>query len=224
MKFRHLLITNFQYPAEFAFLDERLELFNKLTIPSVKNQTYKNFTWIIIVNTITESITVPKDLGMKVKITSNEKFQNFLSNLKTDYVVTTRLNNCDMVHPKFIEEIQKVAKPNPCNYLIDINFLKYELSTGNLFKSKVSDKVSPFVSLVEPIKEDKIPTTIHRRAYKGLSRTRDIEKIKKDKAVQTIHDYIDPVSDNPYEEIVEILGKKINQKGIFFNKYIKDLK
>ena len=49
-------------------------------------------------------------------------------------------------------------------------------------------------------------------------------RINKEYAVQTIHDYIDVVSDRPYEEPVTIRGKKINSKGMFFNKYVNNLK
>lgn len=223
MNFRHFVITNFQYPSNFAFLDERLELFNKLTIPSMMNQTCKRFTWIIIVNTLTDELFIPSDLGFKCMIISNKEFKSLLLNQKADHIVTTRLDNGDLLHPKFIEEVQKMTRAESGCYLIDIDFLNYDVRNKLIFRGR-KDLLSPFVSLVEPLFRGILPRTIHRRSYRDLNASRKVKKIKsKLYCVQSIHDYIDIISAHPYEEPVIKFGKRLDSKGKFFNKYTNKL-
>jgi glycosyltransferase involved in cell wall biosynthesis len=143
MSFKHFLITRFNLRSEHwgstksglpvlndEWMEERLILFKKWCLPSVLNQSNKNFEWIIFLDNSTEQrykvqlsqmIEPWKNILIRYingdKVFDQEIHKILSKAYATDYCITTRLDNDDIVHTDFIDEIQKCAVGNAPLYI-----------------------------------------------------------------------------------------------------------
>lgn len=103
------------------YLESRFEIFEKYTFYSLRNQSNQNFIWLVMFHQDTPERYKEKiqDFQMKMPqfqplfFTSEEsvKMQEIIGDyIKKNYagyfVITTRIDNDDLVHEKFIEKIQ----------------------------------------------------------------------------------------------------------------------
>lgn len=157
------------------WLKNRFMLFENYCLPSVKNQTNQNFMWCVFFD-----INTPDSFRNKIKIISDD-YQNFkpifidgikmlnsafiqyaVNHSKDDdeFVITTRLDNDDLIHKNFIETIQKLYKPID-KMVIDL-VKGYSITLGKPYCEirEYTTYFNPFISVVESV--TKIETVISK--------------------------------------------------------------
>ena len=179
--FHHFLITRFNLHFETPawqkdknhnetlseeWMSSRLEIFEKYCLPSVLKQTNLNFRWIIffdIKTTLPNRKIIEKLLFdipfISIYYIAGNAFQTeqksyILEHLgnNTKHIITTRVDNDDVLHEKFIEKIQSCFS---WQEYMAVNFVKlYTLSITEDRPLKVNYVFSGhFISLIEKIKE-----------------------------------------------------------------------
>jgi Putative rhamnosyl transferase len=179
MNFSHFLLTQFNlrnFPKSFnddysnwvEWTRKRVTLFKTYCLPSILNQVEKNFSWFIYFDRHTPDEFTPfiKELSLHgfIKICYCDGidyfFKNYLSEIKgsikpsDQWIITTRLDNDDMLHQNAIGTIQQ-------------NFIerdKYLISLASGYVMDVERKIlahyfypmSPFISLIESISDNPI--------------------------------------------------------------------
>lgn len=170
---KHFLLTRFNVKASTktvsvsqsdSWLSHRFELFEKYCLPSVKNQSNQNFTWGVFFDTNTT-----QKYKEKVEKISNS-YNNFVpifidesSDLKPasskfiasnieesdQYIITTRLDNDDIIHKQFIDTIHKLFSPTN-GMVIDLRKgYQVTIEKDNLEIRKYYQLFNPFISLIE---------------------------------------------------------------------------
>lgn len=211
---KHFVITRFNLkgkknlkgnrlfdPLSNEWLDERFDLFNTYCLPSVKNQTNKNFIWLVCFDTDTPKAYLPiienikKDFknfipvfvdgfsGLESKI--KETIQNTIINTD-EFIITTRIDNDDIIHQDFIKSIQNLYKPE-VNTLIDLRqgyqFIINENPTSlRAFKLPYN----PFLSVIENTDDYKTIIAEQHRYWKTLPNI--IINKKQHLWMQVVHD------------------------------------
>ncbi|MDQ1297136.1 MAG: hypothetical protein QG611_1115 [Bacteroidota bacterium] len=186
MNYKHFIITRFNLRSaekewsrdkqgNSVFTDEwinhRTDLFLKYCLPSVVNQTNKNFLWLLYFDITTNDNIQKKfrDLENEHKyllkviyVNGYEDFQksycnDVLSLCNTDqkYIITTRLDNDDIIHKDFIKKIQDNFFEQE---FMAVNFVKI-LMINPYEKNKIHIDYSfsnHFISLIEKINHEGI--------------------------------------------------------------------
>lgn len=163
-KFKHYIITRFNVPypqvekdsipkgIRPGYLKQRFEVFGKYTVPSVKNQTNKDFEWIVLFDKRT-----PEPFLSLIKKYEEEKVFRAVYVDRMDYsekavrelvedfdisnipVITSRVDNDDAIVDDYVESIQLVAKdilPNE-TYLSSPHVFRYDCKDKSLSKYKM---------------------------------------------------------------------------------------
>jgi len=129
--FRHFVITRFnlkrKIPTSAEWLQRRIELFEKYSLPSIQSQTEKDFFWLVLFDK-----DVPKNLQEKIdawqKSCNNfnpmlcggwihktiggcveEFIRTETERDRTSYTLTTRIDNDDGMHEDFVKTLQATA-------------------------------------------------------------------------------------------------------------------
>lgn len=177
--FKHIVITRFNLPNRWnkdkfgnvvlnkTWLEDRYKLFEKYCLPSIKNQTNQNFEWWVYFDENISSFYknkneeiflnykkfVPKyevsyddfEMNMPKELYEMAKYENI------DFLITTRLDNDDMLAKDTISLIQDKTKFNALS-LLEIPFgYTLELSKKKSRLRKVKSYKNPFISLVEKV-------------------------------------------------------------------------
>src|SRR5258706_3766487 len=170
--FAHFLLTQFNlrnfskssqaaYDQWLNWTRDRITLFKTYCLPSILNQTAKNFSWLIYFDAGTPTEFKPFIQELEgyefIKICYCEGGEDFLENylqevkrrVKQDnqWIITTRLDNDDALHRSAIEIIQQ-------NFIEKDKFL---ISLASGYVMDIERKVlahyfypmSPFISLIE---------------------------------------------------------------------------
>lgn len=176
-RFSHYLITRFNVPnSEWRksieeggttwseWMEERMELFKSYCLPSVKNQSEENFTWLICIDPNTkkkyrsflESINLNKKKCEIVEVSSYgilaDKLGNFIKNdlnCSKEYVITSRLDNDDAIERRFIGHIQNEFNRQKFQPLIFPHGYQLVLVEDDKYMKKVKLPKGPFISLIE---------------------------------------------------------------------------
>ncbi|WP_304141856.1 glycosyltransferase [Mesoflavibacter zeaxanthinifaciens] len=157
-----------------SWLTNRLQLFQKFCLPSVKNQSNQNFIWIIAIdidtpiffkNKINEILKNIENIkliyvdgfnGLSSEL--NTKIQSLL-NPEDHFIITTRLDNDDIIHRDFVKTIQELYTPSH-NTIIDLKN-GYQLSLNNSKDIRyLGYAFNPFISLIEA--SDNIKTVLFK--------------------------------------------------------------
>lgn len=128
MSHKHFIVTRFNLKCEVWFNDksgnqvltddwmnQRISLFKNYCFPSVINQKCKNFEWLIYIDDETKSSYINKLNKLKkiypfilLKTSSHESFKDqymrdllLMTNSKDTHLITTRLDNDDVIHNDF---------------------------------------------------------------------------------------------------------------------------
>ena len=178
--FIHIITTRFNVPTEnwaqtrsghTALTDEwhehRFDLFQKYTFPSFKNQKNKNFIWLVFfdVNTSEKYRQIISRLqqnlpnftpvfvkdGSEINSGITEIFRKYFQQ-DTQFVISTDIDNDDLLHEEFVDIIQSLYKPVH-NAVIDLRRgLQMSLIKQNqVLVNEYYAVANPFVSLVENI-------------------------------------------------------------------------
>lgn len=178
MKYMHYVLTRFNIRINYEYiknpknspllkildedyLEERFDIFEKYTLPSMKNQTNQNFKWLIFFHKRT-----PKKFLNRIKklkkfynfedlyFDDGEKFRLLDYRVKnkdySDFHITTRIDNDDIIDEDYIKKIQDYANNNlhecfisfPHGLKFDLNFNKEVdfYSKFNHFTSMISSE------------------------------------------------------------------------------------
>ena len=182
-KFEHFLITRFnlqKFHRSFnpdnekwiAWIKRRFTIFQNYCLPSVANQTNKNFRWLIYFDTMTppEIDNYINELRQYDFIEicyangSEDFFIKYLSDIQekikkeTEWIITSRLDNDDCLHSSVIDRIQNEFIPSD-KYMISFA-LGYVYDTEIQKLSQYYYLKSPFISLIE--KKDSLLGIYHK--------------------------------------------------------------
>lgn len=175
-RYKHFVITRFNIRANYKcalknpdnnpmkrildedYLKERFSIFEKYTLPSIKQQTNQNFIWLILFHKNTPDSFKKKIEELKEEFTfidlyfgDEEKF-DFLEycnkqgeNIK--YAITTRIDNDDMFSYDYIDKIQEYANSNLHECILSFSKgRKYDLNSKKLYEYERKD--NHFLSMI----------------------------------------------------------------------------
>ncbi|MBN1599351.1 MAG: hypothetical protein JW894_13745 [Bacteroidales bacterium] len=180
-KFDHFLITRFNLKSDQNnwktadnrsiastgdWLDHRIELFQEYCLPSVINQSNKDFTWLIYLDSETtheyrqkiENLTNGYSL---IKLRYADNYGEFIAKHTSDiihikspdkeYIITSRIDNDDVVHFNYIDTVQKQFENQE---FMAVNFIKtYHYKIIQPEKLYLNYRFSnQFISIIEKIK------------------------------------------------------------------------
>lgn len=162
--FRHVLLTRFntRLPGSHApdgpWLRNRMPLFEKYCVPSVRRQTVKDFDWVVFADAAT-----PQPWRDQLELLGHwadfrlvfldgpfgaDTAARAISELALDgapFLITSRLDNDDAIAPHFVASVHRAFRPRRLEFL---NFpLGYQLAAGRVLLRPYL--ASSFASLVE---------------------------------------------------------------------------
>ena len=132
---KHFIVTRFNdyFPClpnphlgvDNDWLEKRINLLNKFTIPSVKNQTDKDFTWILKCHPKTPSwarkildkgdfiVSYEEEVHKLINTQASVSFAKIIRRLtKEKSIITTRLDSDDVISKNHISLVKKSIQPN----------------------------------------------------------------------------------------------------------------
>ena len=96
-----------------AYLDHRIQMFNRFTIPSVQSQTDKNFEWLILIHPDTDSkYKKAFNAGTLVEVARDTEV---LAKVKQDgWIATTNLDSDDALAFDFMSNLRVQVREENC--------------------------------------------------------------------------------------------------------------
>lgn len=171
--FEHYLITRFNLKnpnwdvtknneelLNDAWMEDRMWLFENFCLPSVTSQTNQNFTWLLYLDTTTSEKYKTKIFDLTSGIENVKVFfingmnefypqiQKTITDNTKPYLITTRIDNDDVISRFFIDEVQK--KFDSQDFLA-VDIIKgYSLQIKPIYiLGKKEHVFNPFISLIE---------------------------------------------------------------------------
>jgi Protein of unknown function (DUF3118). len=165
----HHIITRFNLRSSWAydeawFLD-RLELFDKYTLPSLRRQTNKNFTWHLLFDQKRTKPHLEKlealnhngiDLRFHLFGEKEEPFEELKKQIYSEgeAILTSRVDNDDILHPDYVAVMQKEASKKLAEGLQKPELFDFMISYYWSPEQKTMTRrreyyPSPFSSLIE---------------------------------------------------------------------------
>ena len=145
------------------WLEHRFFLFEHYCLPSIKNQTFQDFEWIVLVDSMTPDNYKTKIAGyqkdcpqMTVVYVDPENGRYFaeifrqeiVKRLREEQVITTYLDNDDALNIRFVEDLQR--RVVSVNNGVFINYSDgYQYYTEGNYLMKIHYPKNHFVSVVE---------------------------------------------------------------------------
>lgn len=134
------------------WMEHRIDLFLQHCLPSMRQQT-ASFIWVMAFDRKTKDIHLGQlDHFDRIPVIFVFDMQphEWLREQepRTPWLITTRLDNDDLLYPNAIESIQ--ANFRQQIEIIDIDYRVVYIATGLAFPSNRPKANSPFLSLVEP--------------------------------------------------------------------------
>ncbi len=173
--YKHFLITRFNLnysksnslkPVSEEWISSRLAIFQRFCLPSILNQSNKNFTWFLYFDTNTPEKykQVVADLEAShlfIKAVYIENADMLIPSLNkeikerlevgTEYVITTRMDNDDGLHKHAINTIQQQFK-NQSFAIVNLNNgLQIGINGDKCRMSSFYYISNPFVSMIEKL-------------------------------------------------------------------------
>jgi len=184
MIFKHYLITRFSVPFEDytndkngglvrtdEWLYHRFKLFNTYCLPSVKAQSNQGFTWLVFFDSATPEIfkniinQIQKDYSnfVPLYVSSGAEFITRLNSYiynntkKVDFLITSRIDNDDAIHVKYIDTIQKEAPKYKIDVLLNFKWgIQLDIKTGILYQTR--DESNPFITRICKYQSEAVKT------------------------------------------------------------------
>lgn len=216
-QFVHVIMTRFNVPTRGwnetrsgfkplteEWLDDRFRLFRTYVLPSYKNQTNQNFVWLPFfdVNTsekfrkiiaeIQEEYPTFRPVFVEdfdeMKTKAVEVIPQFFTP-ETKFVITSELDNDDMLHKDYVKTVQQYFKPVH-DLVIDLR-RGYQLTMQPNHKAVVTvynAVANPFVSLAESV--DNFKTMLKERAHNSYRDYKNFSiEDSKEMYIQIVHQY-----------------------------------
>jgi len=162
------------------WLKERFEIFEKYCFPSIKNQTEKNFKWLVYFDSDTPEFFKKKNKKLqslcKVFIPIyTPSFSEFEATLpqtiydlngnNTEYIITTRLDNDDGLHQDAVKIIQEHFVEKDKTIIDLVNGLALQVVGEYKLSLKKGVISGPFISLIEKVSDFIKPITVYDREH-----------------------------------------------------------
>jgi hypothetical protein len=195
--FHHLLITRFNLKnpewkltknndtlLDEQWMTERMELFTNYCLPSVINQTNKNFKWLLYFDELTNDyfkneIRLLTENHQNIEVfyidgmpSFNESILKYVKeNASSEpYIITSRIDNDDCISKYFIDEVQKNF--NKQDFLAVDFYQGYTLQIApQVILGKKDHIFNPFISLIEKNENPKTVWHYAHNMWKKESRT-----------------------------------------------------
>lgn len=166
----NLVLTN-------EWLEQRFYIFENYCLPSVKNQSNLNFKWCIFFDNETPEkykqkiISISKEFNVihPIFIESMEKlketFKDFIiKNIAYDdsHIITTRIDNDDIIHQDFVAIIQSLFQPKDLS-VIDLQ-KGYQVSIDTQYP-EIRLYTHPFNAFISVIEKTKSFNTVFSRMH-----------------------------------------------------------
>ena len=129
-KIKHYIIIRFHYKSsDEKLINNGIELFNNFTLKSLENQSNKNFEIILLIhNEINLNHSSIKKLlkiktNLNIKLIRLKELQSYIdiNSKNIDFLITTRIDNDDLIYKDAVKEIQ-----NKCNKNIPLYYNGYD--------------------------------------------------------------------------------------------------
>lgn len=191
-KFTHLLITRFniritgmgperiESPVmDEAWLAERVLYFEKYCAPSVLAQTKNNFRWLLYFDPATspslfDQLAYVKQASIPVEFAFADSFESMLDDVRqriralpTEYVITSRLDNDDVISNDYIETVQQLFSPVPRTIINFHRGFEADVTNGILKKWNMRFR-NQFLSMIERTKAEEIVTVYGYAHWKSV--------------------------------------------------------
>lgn len=213
MNFAHFLITQFnllQFPLGkelkkgeewLSWTRERVKIFREYCLPSLDNQTCKDFTWLIYfdIKTPDEFQYLIDELKKRdyIKICFSEGNDGFMAdhisdikNLSKDseWIISSRIDNDDIFHKDAIKVIQEAFHPID-EYMISLTS-GYTLNLQTLQMGHYYYPECPFISIIEKCEKEELKSIFYKsHSHWDQLKLRIFDEIvKKDKKTTFIID------------------------------------
>ncbi|HUR31639.1 MAG TPA: glycosyltransferase [Saprospiraceae bacterium] len=144
------------------WLTQRLDLFLTYCVPSVLEQTNKNFTWLVYFDRSTpgfilEKVSFLKNKSPDVRIILVDDYDEMLLDIRAKikssqkpFVITSRLDNDDIISNEYIERIQHNFSPVHNTIFNFKSGLEFSIRK-NVMKKWNNRPHNQFISLVEDV-------------------------------------------------------------------------
>lgn len=145
---KHLILTRHNYNEDYPHLEERKKLIEKYTKKSLENQTSKNFTWCIVTKH-----PVYSDIIDIINFKNKKELEGFMSTFD-DVLLTSRVDNDDILSPEYVESVQEKASElinkGKEEALIDSTGYRWDKRVDSFYKDFLyeSNSNSPFLSVL----------------------------------------------------------------------------
>lgn len=181
------------------WLNNRFYLFENYCLPSVKNQTNQNFVWCVFFD-----VETPQKYRERIEMifenssnfypvfiedidSLNHSFKSFINNslAEGEDVITTRLDNDDLIHKDFIKTIQ-ILYEQKGKGVIDFKN-GYQVSIENLVP-QVRLYTHDFNAFVSVIENEKKFETVYSKMHYGWRDSEDVISYKKERLwIELVH-------------------------------------
>ena len=176
------------------WLDKRLEIFKSVTVPSVAAQTRRPDIWLVFLDQhtplpiraalqqMTEALPLLRPIycGVLDAAVYTDVIRR-MAPAGRNWLVTTRLDNDDALHPSLLDAVQRAAAQRKREFINPQRGLI--VASGLLYRKR--DSSSPFISYSEPLAECR---TVWMDQHQRLGRHGTIRQLKlPDAWVQYVH-------------------------------------
>lgn len=173
------------------WLEHRFNLFENYCFPSVRDQSNQNFVWCVFFDIDTPQNFKDKILALTANTLNivpifidgmdslNFSFQKFISeniSIGDSHIITTRIDNDDIVHQDFVEVIQSLFKPSDLA-VIDLSD-GYQVSI-DVIKPEVRLYKHPFNAFISVIESVRSYNTVFSRMHYDWKTEKNIISYKK---------------------------------------------
>ncbi|WP_051951581.1 glycosyltransferase [Flavobacterium sp. ASV13] len=168
------------------WLEHRFNLFENYCFPSVINQSNQNFTWCIFFDIDTPQNFKEKIFALTASTSNvvplfidgmrdlNVSFKNYIRENLNDtdsFIITTRIDNDDIVHQDFVDTIQSLYQPTNLT-VIDLTN-GYQVSI-DVAKPEIRLYTHPFNAFISVIEAAKSFETIFAKMHYGWKTEKSI--------------------------------------------------
>jgi len=180
--FSHFLISRFNIKVaglpevSTQWSEHRWGLFERYCLPSVENQSTKNFCWLLYINPNTPKVILGKlthtakrcEFLKLVPVSDDAEMKaHFIDKVRQQssgkkFVITSRLDSDDAIGLNYIEQLQATCKAESRRMVLNFdNGLILKPAGGRALVFRTSQKANPFISLVEKV-SPKAQTILHQ--------------------------------------------------------------
>ncbi len=194
-QFTHALLTRFNVglysdnPYNVANPDEwmrhRMELFRE-TVRSVQEQTVPPDGWIIEIDKNTpDNFWIEIIEAAPLAFVDKQRPSEVMWKPRTKWLITTRLDNDDLILPHFIGSIQSEFRG--VEEVIDFDGSKLDPATGRTIEAN-RNSPSPFISLIEPWSLQTPPKTVlYQGGHARIGKKYPVRTIDRKGWIQVCH-------------------------------------